>query len=95
MSNARPDKLYYTGSGFYVGVPARDLEAGDIAALDDDQLGNVIASESYRKTKPKAASSDQEAEPTTTSAAAEKKLIVPETKAADVETRSAAHDKKA
>ena len=62
----RPKALYYAGDGseFFAGVPARDLDEADVAALTDDQLRDVTADNPrtgkplYLTTKPTA--SDRE-----------------------------------
>lgn len=58
--SAREDRLYYTGDGTYYlpGVPARDLEEADIAALTDPLYADAIAPNPatgkalYQKTNP-------------------------------------------
>lgn len=43
MSGSRPERLTYTGTGreWFPGVPVRDLEAADIAALDDATIAEI------------------------------------------------------
>lgn len=41
--STRPERLTYTGTGreWFPGVPVRDLEADDIAALSDAQVAEI------------------------------------------------------
>ena len=41
----RPERLQYTGrhGEYFVGVPARDLDETDIAALSDAQIADITA----------------------------------------------------
>ena len=41
--STRPERLTYTGTGreWFPGVPVRDLEADDVAALSDAQLAEI------------------------------------------------------
>lgn len=43
MSGTRPERLTYTGTGreWFPGVPVRDLEADDIAALSEEQVAEI------------------------------------------------------
>lgn len=58
--SSREDRLYYTGDGAYYlpGIPARDLDAADVAALTDRLYADAIAPNPatgkalYQKTKP-------------------------------------------
>ena len=45
MSKKRPARLRYTGKGdlFFAGVPARNLEAEDIALLSEETIANITA----------------------------------------------------
>lgn len=65
----REERLFYTGDGTYYlpGIPARDLDAADIAALSDRSYADAVTANPatgkplYQKTRP--AGREREARP--------------------------------
>lgn len=98
MSKERATRLYYTGDGsqFFVGVPARDLEPEDVAALSDEQYDDITADGPatgkplYQKSEPasrKAAKAPTRKAPSKQPAKAASKAAMPELAAAPVEAQ--------
>jgi hypothetical protein len=59
----KPERLFYVGGHdvrgnpmrFFGDIPARDLDADDLAGLTDEQVERAAASDLYQRTKPSGA----------------------------------------
>jgi hypothetical protein len=62
----KPERLFYVGGHdvrgnpmrFFGDIPARDLDADDLAGLTDEQVERAAASDLYQRTKPTGAKAE-------------------------------------